>query len=86
MGFPLVKEEADAAERRIDAKSTAKLFQLGVFTVLMVLKRLSVGGGVCAVFALIHSCWFLLSRMFGQHVIAKLIFALACISADLTHE
>lgn len=86
MSFPLVQEEADATERGIKAEGTPELFQLGMFTVLMVLKGLSVAGSVCTVFALIYGWLFLLSGVFGQHVIAKLIFALAGISTDLTHK
>lgn len=86
MSFPLVQEEADATEGGIEAERTAELFQLGVFAVLMVLKGLPVAGSVCAVLALIDGWLFLLSRVFGQHVIAKLIFALAGVSTDLTHE
>lgn len=86
MSFPLVQEEADATERGIEAEGTPKLFQLGMFAVLMVLKGLSVAGSVCAVFALIDGWLFLLPRVFCQHVIAKLILALAGISTDLTHE
>lgn len=86
MNFPLVQEEADATERGVEAEGTLKLFQLGVFAVLVILKGLSVAGSVCAVFALIDRRLLVLSRMFGQHVIAKLIFALAGISTDLTHE
>lgn len=86
MSFPLVQEQADAAERGVAAEGTPKLFQLGMFAVLVVLKGLSVASGVCAVLALIDRWLFLHSRVFGQHVIAELIFALASISADLTHE
>lgn len=86
MSFPLVQKEADAAERGIEAEGTAKLFQFCMFAVLMVLKCLAVAGSVSAVFALIDSRLFPLSRMFGQHVIAKLIFALAGISTDFTHK
>lgn len=86
MSFPLVKKEGDAAEGGVGAEGTAELFHLGMFAVLVVLKCLSVAGGVCAVFTLIYDGLFLLSRMFGQHMIAKLIFALAGISTDLTHE
>lgn len=86
MSFPLVQEEADATEGGVEAEGTPELFQLGMFAVLVVLKCLSVAGSVCAVFALIDRWLFLLSRMFGQHVIAKLIFAFAGISTDLTHE
>lgn len=86
MNFPLVQEEADATERGVEAEGTPKLFQLGVLAVLMILEGLSVAGSVCAVFALIDRLLLVLSRMFGQHVIAKLIFALASISTDLTHQ
>lgn len=86
MSFPLVQEEADAAEGRVETESAAELLQLGVFAVLVVLESLSVTGGVCAVFTIINGRLFLLSRVFGQHVIAKLIFPFAGISTDLTHE
>lgn len=86
MSFLLVQEEADAAEREIEAESTAKLFYLGMFAVLVILKCLSVAGGVRAVFALIDRWLLFLFRMFGQHVVAKLIFAFAGVSADLAHE
>lgn len=86
MSFPLVQEEADTTEREIKAEGTAKLFQLGMFAVLVILKGLSVAGSVRAVFALIDRWLFFLSRMFGQHVIAKLIFAFAGVSADLAHQ
>ena len=86
MSLSLVQEEADATERGIEAEGTPKLFQLGVFAVLMVLKGLSVAGGVCTIFALKDRWLFVLSRMFGQHMIAELVFTLAGISADLTHE
>lgn len=81
-----MQEEADTTERGIGAEGTTKLLQLGVFAVLMVLKGLAVAGSIRAVFALIDRWLFPLPRMFGQHVIAKLIFALASISTDLTHE
>lgn len=86
MGFPLVKEEADAAKGGVEAEGTAKLFQLGVFAVLVILKRLAVAGGVRTVFALEHGRLSVLSGVFGQHMVAKLIFALAGVSADLTNE
>lgn len=81
-----MQEEADATEGGIGAESTSKLFQLRMFAVLMVFKGLSVAGSIRAVFALIDRRLFVLSRMFSQHVVAKLIFALAGVSADLTHE
>lgn len=81
-----MQEEADATERGIEAEGTSKLFQLGVLTVFMVSKRLSVACSVCAIFALKHRWLLFLSSMFGQHVISKLIFALAGISTDLTHQ
>lgn len=86
MGLPLVEEEADAAEGGVEAEGAAKLFELGVFAVLVVLKRLTVAGGVRAVSALEHGRLSVLSGVFGQHVVAKLVFALAGVSADLTHE
>lgn len=46
MNFPLVEEEADVTETGIRAQGTPKLFQLGMFAVLMILKGLSVAGGV----------------------------------------
>lgn len=86
MSLPLVQEEADAAEGGIEAEGTPKLFELGVFAVLVVLKGLSVAGSVRAVFAFIDRRLFVFPRMFGQHVISKLIFSFAGVSADLTHE
>lgn len=86
MCFPLVKEKADAAKGGVEAKGATKLFQLGVFAVLVILKRLTVAGGVHTVFALEHGGLSVLSGVFGQHMVSKLIFALAGVSADLTHE
>lgn len=81
-----MQEEADAAERGVGAEGTRKLLQPGVFAVLVVLKGLSIAGGVWAVPAVIDRLFLLLSRMFGHHVNAKLIFALAGIGTDLTHK
>lgn len=81
-----MQEEADAAEGGIEAEGTPELFELGVFAVLVVLKCLSVAGSVCAVFAFKDRWLFVFPRMFGQHVISKLIFSFAGVSADLTHE
>lgn len=86
MSFPLVQEEADATEGGIRAKGTTELLQLGVFAVLVVLKCLPVAAGVRTIFALEHNGLLLLSRVFGHHVITELIFAFACISANLTYE
>lgn len=81
-----MQEEADAAERGVGAQGAPKLLQLGVFAVLVVLKGLSIAGGVCAVPAVIDRLLLLLFRMFGHHMNAKLILALAGIGTDLTHE
>lgn len=86
MDFPLVQEEADAAEGRVRAEGASEFSQLGVPAVLMVLQRLSVAGGVRAVFAIVDGALFLRSRVFGQHVGAKLVLSLAGIGADLADE
>lgn len=86
MGFPLVQEEADAAEGRVGAEGAAVLFQPGVLAVLVVLESLSVAGGVRAVLAVVDGALFLRPRVFGQHVGAELVFALAGIGADLADE
>lgn len=86
MDFPLVQEEADAAEGRVRTEGAPEFFQLGVFAVLVVLQRLSVAGGVRAVFAIIDDTLFLRPRVFGQHVGAKFVLSLAGIGADLADE
>lgn len=84
----LVQKQADRAERRVGAERTAELPQLGVLTVLVVLERLAIAGGIGAVFTLIgrRCCLLWPGRVLGQHVVVKFILALAGISTDLTHE
>lgn len=52
MNFPLVEEEADVTETGIRAQGTPKLYQLGMFAVLVILKGLSIAGGVGTISAL----------------------------------
>lgn len=52
MNLPLVEEEADVTETGIRAQGTPELFELGVFAVLVVLKGLSIAGGVGTISAL----------------------------------
>lgn len=85
MNLPLVKEQADPAEGGIVAERAAELLQLGVFAVLVVLQGLSVAGGVGTVAAPERSRPLVLT-VFGRHVLAELVFALAGVGADLTHE
>lgn len=87
MDLSLVQKQADGAEGGIGAQCTSELLQLGVFTVLVVLKCLAIAGGIGAVFALVGSrCLLRPSGVLGQHVVTEFILALAGISADLTNE
>lgn len=86
MSFPLVQEQANAAEGRVAAQRAPELLGLGVLAVFVVVQGLAEGRGVGAVGALVNGGGLVGSRVFGKHVLPEFVFALAGVRADLADE
>lgn len=87
MSLPLVDEEASAAVSGVGAEGTAELSSPGMFAVFVVVQSLAVACLIGTVLAL--EDWRLMAlslRVLEEHVLAKLVLALAGICTDFTYQ